>query len=136
MRRRAELAFLATNRPKLMTLSLPITRPEHILRVRELPATFRMENANRRRRILIELRNWPDRARSQVAAAVGAPPAKLVLNAIATERALECADHGVRCIWPQIFIAAFAIGAQFKHQNLVEAGGEIKAPKRNRTQKK
>ena len=102
-----------------MTLQNSSRRGERLrdtrLRERLLPTTLRLENASRRRRIPLQLRSRPDRARGQVAAAVRAAPTQLVLNAIATEGALECADHRIRSIGRQILVAALAIGAQFKH---------------------
>ena len=87
-------------------------------------ATLWMENARRRRRIVLQLGRRPDGPRREVAAAVGAAPSELVLNAIAAECALEGADHRVRRIGRQILVAALAIGAQFKHGN--RSGGSRK----------
>jgi hypothetical protein len=87
------------------------------IRGRGPAAALRLEHAHRRWRIVGELRWRANRARDEVAAAVRATSAEPVVHAIATERALERADHRVGRRRRQIFVAAFAIGAQLEHQS-------------------
>ena len=58
-----------------------------------------------------ELGTWADRARLEVAPAIGAAAAKPVFDALAAKGAFESADHGVHCFWRQILVAAFTIGS-------------------------
>jgi len=68
------------------------------------------QDALRWRRILCELGRWPDRPRLQIASAVGTAPRKPALDALPAKGALEGADHRVRGVRRQIFVAAFTVG--------------------------
>jgi hypothetical protein len=78
-------------------------------------ATFRLEHTHRRRRIGGELPRRANRPRGEVAAAVGTLAAESRVYAIATERALECADHGVGGVRRQILVTAFAVRSKREH---------------------
>ena len=74
-----------------------------------------IKDAPRRWRIIHKLYWRPHGARREIAAAVGTDAFKTVVDAIATERALECADHCVGRGWRQILIAAFTAWTEFEH---------------------
>jgi hypothetical protein len=63
----------------------------------------------------VQLRERPDRARLEVATAVGADSAQHVVRAAGAERALEGADACVGAVGRQIDVAALAVGAQLEH---------------------
>ena len=54
--------------------------------------------------------------REEVAAAVRTGTIELVFDALAAERAFECADHCFGRTGRKIFVAAFAIRAYFEHK--------------------
>ena len=82
-------------------------------------AALRIEDPARRRRIIHKLCRRPDRTWREIAAAVRANAFKPIVHAIAAERALEGADHGVGRRRRQILVAAFATGTQFEHRYFV-----------------
>src|SRR5262249_35008953 len=86
----------------------------HLLR--HLPAgCVVLTHALGRRRELLEKALGPRRALDQIAAAIGADAAQAAAGAVRTKGALEGADQGVGRAVGQVLVAAFAIGAQLKH---------------------
>ena len=73
-------------------------------------AALRIEDPARRRRIIHKLCRRPDRTWREIAAAVRANAFGPIVHAIAAERALEGADHGVGRRRRQILVAAFELG--------------------------
>jgi hypothetical protein len=60
----------------------------------------------------------PDRARHQIAAAIGANAQQHRIGAIGTKRAFKAANARIKRISRQIAITAFAVGAQLQHQGI------------------
>jgi hypothetical protein len=66
-------------------------------------------------RIFVKEIRRTDRAPFEITATVRTHPGKITVNAIAAKCALESADHGLRGIGRQRFVAAFTIGAKLQH---------------------
>ena len=86
--------------------------------MRELIAAARLENSNGRRGAGHQFRGWTHRTRHQVAATIRTETAEFGLSTLATECAFEGADHRFGRFRWKILVAALAVGAQFKHDNL------------------
>jgi hypothetical protein len=89
---------------------------------RRLPsssATFWLQYPPGRGRVFQQLARWPDGARHQIAAAVGADTLEFGLHAIGAEGAFIGADAGVLAVGRQVAVAAFAVGSQFEHEQIL-----------------
>src|SRR5258707_5954144 len=80
-----------------------------------LTATFRIEHALRRRRILLQLLRRAPRTTHEFAGAVRAPAVQRFGAAACAERAFEGTDEGAVRVSRKIGVAAFAIRPQLQH---------------------
>src|SRR5271169_6364754 len=78
--------------PEPALFSLVRATRKKVQRIPEKNSALGFEDAPCRWRVVRELRSRPDRSRHEIAAAVRAAPAQLVVRAIAAEGALERAD--------------------------------------------
>jgi hypothetical protein len=85
------------------------------LRSGGLATALRLENPLHRGWKLRELCSGPNGTRREIATAIGAAAAELAVHAVTAECAFKRANHGVRRRRRQIFVTAFAVGSQLKH---------------------
>jgi hypothetical protein len=115
-RRRVEMIALADERRLARALRPARVRRERFRRkpkvrrveARSVPVQPRLEDPLGARWILREQPGRPDRAGSEVPAAVGADLAEAVLDAAGAEGALVSADHGVGGVGTEVRVAALA----------------------------